>query len=127
MARLSNRIPVGNRKGRKGCGIFSTVCLFCVAVMLAGCAYYPPKNVLRGIRPGMTRAQVTERLDAEPESTGRLEDYYYMKYYLVDKNSVGTAHFFIYDRNMRLVKWEEDKQDEIVDTGDVIAHLMSPF
>lgn len=92
----------------------------------AHCAGYPPRKDLRKIRVGMPRAELKEVL-GDPERTGRKGEYYYMKYYLANQKSVGTAFYFLFDRHLRLVKWEEDPSDEAVDKKDVITHLLSPL
>jgi hypothetical protein len=101
-------------------------CLLVAAMFFAHCAGYPPRKDLKKIRAGMSRARLKDVL-GEPDHTGRRGEYYYMKYYLVNKKSVGTAFYFLFDRDLRLVKWEEDFSDEVVDKQDVITHLLSPI
>ncbi len=100
--------------------------LILLAWMTVGCATYSSKKALHHIRPGMTRPDLIECL-GDPVGSGRKEeDRYYMKYYLTDDAAVGTAYYFVFNREMRLLNWYEDKADEVVDTGDVIGHLMTP-
>lgn len=100
--------------------------LLAVVVLMIGCASYPPRKELDHIRVGMSRAQLKNVL-GKPERTGRRGDLYYMKYYLANKAAVATAFYFLFDSDLRLVKWEEDRSDEVVDKEDVASHLFSPM
>jgi len=93
----------------------------------AGCSTYPHRVLLKTIKPGISRAQLEDRLGAEPEKTKVIGRHYWVKYYLADDAAVCTAHYFIFDSESRLVEWEEDKDDEIVDRNDIIMHLFKPF
>ncbi|MFZ5569407.1 MAG: hypothetical protein ACOZF0_03305 [Thermodesulfobacteriota bacterium] len=100
--------------------------LVVISCLTFGCAAYSSKKALKQIRPGMTRSDLTERLDKPVWSGKKADGYYYMKYYLTDDAAVGTAFYFVFGPEMRLLHWYEDKTDEVVDTGDVIGHLMTP-
>lgn len=100
------------------------VMVFCLA-LLAGCATYPHRVLLKTIKPGITRHQLVDKL-GDPEKTKAIGRHYWLKYYLTDDAAVCTAHYFIFNSQSRLVKWEEDKKDEFVDKGDVILHLLTP-
>lgn len=91
-----------------------------------GCAAYSSQKALRHIRIGMTRAELVDILDKAEWSGKKGDDRFYMKYYLVDDAAVGTAFYFVFDQEMQLVEWYEDKYDDVVDKGDVFMHLMTP-
>ena len=94
--------------------------------LLFGCSTYPHRVLLKTIKPGITRARLVYKL-GDPEKTKAIGRHYWVKYYLADDAAVCTAHYFIFDSQSRLVKWEEDKKDEIVDKNDVLEHIFKPF
>ena len=101
--------------------------LLVIVLITAGCATYPHRVLLKTVKPGISRAQLEDKLGAEPEKTKVIGRHFWVKYYLADDAAVCTAHYFIFDSESRLVEWEEDKDDEIVDRNDVIMHLLKPF
>lgn len=117
-----------NNRSKK-CHRIWNECLFLLffAVIMAGCSTYPHRVLLKTIKPGISRAQLEDRLGAEPEKTKAIGRHYWVKYYLADDAAVCTAHYFIFDSDSRLVEWEEDKEDEVVDKNDIIMHLLKPF
>jgi hypothetical protein len=100
--------------------------LLVFAAMMLSCSTYPHRALLKTIKPGMSRGQLADTL-GEHEKTKAIGRHYWVKYYLADDAAVCTAHYFIFDSDNRLVKWEEDKEDEIVDKNDVMMHLLKPF
>lgn len=100
--------------------------LMVFAAMMLSCSTYPHRELLKTIKPGMTRSQLADTL-GEHEKTKAIGRHYWVKYYLADDAAVCTAHYFIFDSENVLVNWEEDKEDEMVDRNDVMMHLLKPF
>jgi hypothetical protein len=94
--------------------------------LLFGCSTYPHRVLLKTIKPGITRARLADKL-GDPEKTKAIGRHYWVKYYLANDAAVCTAHYFIFDSQSRLVKWEEDKKDKIVDKNDVLIHMLTPY
>jgi hypothetical protein len=100
-------------------------------VFFAACSGHKPKiATLNNLHPGITRAELSDTLGVEaPVSTDFVNGYYLLKYEFSrpEHYHLGEAfpYYFVFDKQGKLVGWEEVKgQEKIIVNG---VSIMIPF